>query len=97
MEAGIGAADLYTVSELLVQGLHECLSPRGVYVVAVGLRRQDLLPGPKKAQRNVVKAGEKFEVLRVNSLEEMALATPAISGGRLQLRTETKLYSIRAQ
>jgi len=43
----------------------------------------------------VVKAGEKFEVLRVNSLDEMALASPAIAGDRLLLRTETRLYSIR--
>jgi outer membrane protein assembly factor BamB len=45
----------------------------------------------------VVKAGEKFEVLRVNSLDEMAQATPAIVGDRLLLRTESKLYSIRGR
>jgi len=45
----------------------------------------------------VVKAGEKFEVLRVNSLDEMAQATPAIAGDRLVLRTETRLYSIRGK
>jgi outer membrane protein assembly factor BamB len=45
----------------------------------------------------VVKAGEKFEVLRVNSLDEMTLASPAIAGDRLLLRTETRLYSIRKQ
>jgi outer membrane protein assembly factor BamB len=45
----------------------------------------------------VVKAGEKFEVLRVNSLDEMALATPAMAGERLLLRTESKLYSIRGK
>jgi outer membrane protein assembly factor BamB len=45
----------------------------------------------------VVKAGEKFEMLRVNSLDEMALATPAIADERLLLRTETKLYSIRGK
>jgi outer membrane protein assembly factor BamB len=43
----------------------------------------------------VVAAGEKFELLRVNDQDEMALATPAIAGDRLLLRTETKLYSIR--
>jgi outer membrane protein assembly factor BamB len=43
----------------------------------------------------VVKAGTTFEVLRVNSQDEMALATPAIVGDRLLLRTETRLYSIR--
>jgi outer membrane protein assembly factor BamB len=45
----------------------------------------------------VVKAGEKFEMLRVNSLDEMALATPAIAGERLLLRTESKLYSLRGK
>ena len=42
-----------------------------------------------------MKAGATFEALHVNSQDEMALATPAISGDRLLLRTETKLYSIR--
>jgi outer membrane protein assembly factor BamB len=45
----------------------------------------------------VVKAGATFELLHVNSQDEMALATPAIVGDRLLLRTETKLYSIRGK
>lgn len=44
----------------------------------------------------VIAAGEKFEMLNVNDLDEMALATPAIVGDRLLLRTETKLYSLRS-
>ena len=43
----------------------------------------------------VVAAGEKFELLHVNLLDEMAQATPAIVGDRLLLRTESRLYSIR--
>ncbi len=43
----------------------------------------------------VVAAGEKFELLHTNVLEDMALATPAIAGDRLLLRTEHRLYSIR--
>ncbi|MFN0100620.1 MAG: PQQ-binding-like beta-propeller repeat protein [Bryobacteraceae bacterium] len=43
----------------------------------------------------VVAAGETFRLLHVNSLEEMAQATPAMVGERLLLRTETRLYSIR--
>jgi len=43
----------------------------------------------------VIAAGEKFEVLHVNPLDEMAQATPAIVGDRLLLRTESRLYSIR--
>jgi len=44
----------------------------------------------------VIKAGEEFELLGTNSLEEFSMATPAISEGRLLLRTQSKLYSIRA-
>lgn len=43
----------------------------------------------------VVSAGEKFELLQVNSLDEMAQASPAIVGDRLLVRTESRLYSIR--
>jgi outer membrane protein assembly factor BamB len=43
----------------------------------------------------VIAAGDKFALLRVNSLDEMAQATPAIVGDRLLLRTEGRLYSIR--
>jgi outer membrane protein assembly factor BamB len=43
----------------------------------------------------VFAAGEAFKLLHVNPLDEMALATPAIAGDRLLLRTESRLYSIR--
>jgi len=43
----------------------------------------------------VVKAGEEFELLGINSLDEFAMATPALAGGRLLIRTQGKLYSIR--
>lgn len=43
----------------------------------------------------VVNDGEKYELSHVNSQDEMALATPAIVGDRLLLRTETRLYAIR--
>ncbi len=43
----------------------------------------------------VIRAGDKFELLGSNDLGEMALATPAIIGDRLILRTDKHLYSIR--
>ena len=43
----------------------------------------------------VIRAGDKFELLGSNDLGEMALATPALIGDRLILRTQTNLYSIR--
>jgi hypothetical protein len=42
----------------------------------------------------VVKAGPEFEILHKNPLNEMTLATPAIVGGSLILRTQSKLYRI---
>src|SRR5262249_25685549 len=43
----------------------------------------------------VIAAGETFNLLQVNLLDEMALATPAITGEQLLIRTESRLYSIR--
>jgi outer membrane protein assembly factor BamB len=43
----------------------------------------------------VIRAGDKFELVGSNDLAEMALATPALIGDRLILRTDKHLYSIR--
>ena len=43
----------------------------------------------------VIRAGREYEVLGVNSLDEMAMASPAIVGDRLLIRTASKIYSIR--
>ena len=40
----------------------------------------------------VIMAGDEFEVVAVNSLNEMSMATPAIAHSRLFIRTETKMY-----
>tara|TARA_Y100000758_G_scaffold21231_1_gene14575 strand:+ start:62 stop:289 length:228 start_codon:yes stop_codon:yes gene_type:complete len=44
---------------------------------------------------DVLRAGPQFEVLDINSLDEMAMASPAIVGDRLIIRTRSKVYSIR--
>ena len=43
----------------------------------------------------VIRAGPEFEVLGVNSLNDMIMASPAIVGDRLILRTRTKVFSIK--
>lgn len=45
----------------------------------------------------VIKAGDKFEILGKNPLaaDDMGMATPAIAGDRLLIRTSTRLYCIR--
>jgi outer membrane protein assembly factor BamB len=42
----------------------------------------------------VVKAGDSFEVLHSNPLDEFCMATPAVSQGNLLVRTATKLYCV---
>jgi hypothetical protein len=42
----------------------------------------------------VIKAGSEFTLLSKNSLNEMALASPAIADGSLYIRTRSKLYKI---
>jgi outer membrane protein assembly factor BamB len=43
----------------------------------------------------VVQAGKEFKVLARNKLDEMSLATPALAGGSLFVRTRSKLYCLR--
>jgi len=40
-------------------------------------------------------AAEKYQLVGVNSLDEFSMATPAIVGDRLLMRTQSHLYSIR--
>ncbi len=49
----------------------------------------------EEGQTFVISAGEQFQLLHVNPLDEMALASPALVGERLLIRTEGRLYSIR--
>jgi outer membrane protein assembly factor BamB len=44
----------------------------------------------------VIQAGPEFKILGKNSLDEMTLATPAVAGGSLIVRTLSKLYRISA-
>ncbi|MBZ5496296.1 MAG: hypothetical protein LAP85_07830 [Acidobacteriia bacterium] len=44
----------------------------------------------------VVRMGEKFEVLATNTMpDQMFIATPAITGGEIFLRSQRHLYCIR--
>jgi outer membrane protein assembly factor BamB len=49
----------------------------------------------EEGQTYVMTAGKTLELLHVNTLDEMAQATPALVGDRVLLRTEGRLYSIR--
>ncbi|MEE2791756.1 MAG: serine/threonine protein kinase, partial [Acidobacteriota bacterium] len=43
----------------------------------------------------VIAAGAEYQLLGKNDLEELSLASPAIAGGTLLLRTASSLYAIR--
>ncbi|MEZ5399950.1 MAG: PQQ-binding-like beta-propeller repeat protein [Bryobacteraceae bacterium] len=45
----------------------------------------------------VVAAGEEFQLLRTNDLDDFSMASPAIAGDRLLVRTESTLYSFRTR
>jgi len=49
----------------------------------------------EEGQTFVVATGEQFKLLHVNELDDMALASPALVGERLLIRTEHRVYSIR--
>ena len=43
------------------------------------------------------RAGPRFEVLASVDLDERTLATPALAGGTLYVRTEAALYAFRSE
>ena len=42
-----------------------------------------------------IAAGEEFKLLHKNDLDDFTLASPALVGDRMLIRTEHNLYSIR--
>ena len=45
----------------------------------------------------VLKAGPSWEVMATNDLKEEVHSTPALSGGRIYIRTKGQLYSFGAR
>jgi outer membrane protein assembly factor BamB len=43
----------------------------------------------------VIEAGSEYRLVQTNSLDDFSMATPAIVGDRLLIRTQHRLYSIR--
>lgn len=48
----------------------------------------------ESGQVRVLKAGRKFELLAVNRMDDVCMATPAISGGMLLVRSQHFLYAL---
>src|SRR6185369_14700317 len=49
----------------------------------------------EEGQTFVIATGEEFKLIGVNNLDDFSLASPALVGERLLIRTEHRLYSIR--
>jgi outer membrane protein assembly factor BamB len=49
----------------------------------------------EEGQTFVVSTGDEFKLLHVNDLDDFTMASPALVGDRLLIRTEHRLYSIR--
>ena len=49
----------------------------------------------EEGQTFVISTGEEFKLLHVNNLDDFTMASPALVGDRLLIRTEHRLYSIR--
>jgi hypothetical protein len=43
----------------------------------------------------VIEAADEYRLVRKNPLDDFSMATPAIVGDRLLIRTQHRLYSIR--
>ena len=97
---------LYSVTETGILSRYEAKTGKVTYRVRIDPEATAFTASPwacngkifllsEEGQTFVVAAGEKFELQHTNVLEDMALATPAIAGDRLLLRTEHRLYSIR--
>jgi outer membrane protein assembly factor BamB len=51
----------------------------------------------KEGKVSVIRAGAKWQTLSSGDLAEQDIATPAIAGGRIYVRTESTLYCFGAK
>ena len=86
LEPGTGA--------LLKQGRSE--KAPGQYLASPVAADGKIFMVSEEGKLTVLKAGAQWEVLAVNNLEDECYATPAISGGRIFVRTRGTLYAFTA-
>jgi outer membrane protein assembly factor BamB len=68
----------------------------GTYTASPVLADGKIYVTNEEGLTTVIKAGPKFEILAENALNDYVLSSPAISNGRLYLRTTGYLYTIGA-
>lgn len=67
---------------------------RGRFTVSPIIARDKLILINEKGLSYILEAGDEFSILAQNDLKEETLATPAVLGGRIYLRTASHLYCI---
>ena len=72
----------------------EGLPPTRVKEIELAVEEVKVFALSEDGETFVVRAGREFEVVGRNVLNEMALATPAVVGDSLVLRTQRHLYRI---
>ncbi|TWU32846.1 outer membrane protein assembly factor BamB family protein [Novipirellula artificiosorum] len=76
-----------------VYGKHR-FSPGGSFTSSPWAYNGKIFCLSEEGRTYVIKAGDKFEILNTNPLDEFCMATPSVVGGRLLIRTLTKLYCL---
>ena len=98
---------VYSVLDNGVLNVFDALSGARVYRARVGGGGRTFAASPwayddkvfflsEEGETFVVAAGSEYREVGVNALNEMSLATPALSGDSLFIRTATRLFRIRA-
>lgn len=75
----------------------ERLPARGPYYASLVAGGSTLYAASARGELCAFKSGPKLEVLSTLDLDERLMATPALAGGTLYVRTETRLHAFRAQ
>ncbi|QDT58544.1 outer membrane biogenesis protein BamB [Stieleria bergensis] len=70
------------------------ISPRGSFTASPWAYNGYLFCLSEDGLTYVIKAGDEYELVHTNPLEELCIATPSVSDGKLLVRTLTKLYCI---
>lgn len=70
------------------------ISPRGSFTASPWAYNGYLFCLSEDGLTYVIKAGDEYELVRTNPLDELCIATPSVSDGKLLVRTLTKLYCI---
>jgi outer membrane protein assembly factor BamB len=95
----------YLVHDTGIMGVYDAVSGKEIYKARVGGVGHTFSASPVVAGGRiyfpdedgvtiVVQAGDEYKELAQNDLGEMMLASPAVVGNSLFIRTETKLYRI---